>query len=348
MQQPNADTVSPARSLWPDIAKGFGIVLVVFGHTWRGLAEAGILVKSDLFYAIDTGIYAFHMPLFFFLSGWFFPKIVIRDSAMTLLRRVLWRLFYPMCLWTYIFISVKILAGGSANEPVGFDDLLRLPVPGYLHLWFLWALIVLTLAGIVLRPLLLRWLMPCLVGVIAVSLAMNYYGIFYDNEFFRAGVASSIYFFLGAALGAKRVLPKSGRAAAAALAVFIMADGLAIYLGGQYHVFIGMGIAISASLAVLSIIRYLDHRFSAHGIARRGLDIFSILGRLSLTIYMVHTIMSAMVRIVLLKFGVVSVPLHLVLGVSAGLLGPLLLHIPSIPVAWRAMASIPPFGRRSS
>lgn len=344
--QPTAQAAFPARTAWPDIAKGFGIILVVVGHTWRGLAEAGILAKDDLYYALDAGIYAFHMPLFFFLSGWFFPKVVVRDSPATLLKRVFWRLFYPMCLWTYIFISVKILAGGSANEPVGFQDLLRLPVPGYLHLWFLWALIVLTLVGIVLRPLLMRWLMPSLMGVIAVSLVMNYYGIFYGNEFFRASVVSSIYFFLGAAFGARGALPSSGRAAVLALAAFVVADGAAIYWGGQYHVFVGMGIAIVATLAVIVILRHLHDRFGGRGMAGRALDILALLGRLSLTIYLVHTIASAMVRIVLLKLGIVSLPLHLVLGVSAGVIGPLIVHIPSLSVAMRALTNTLPFRRR--
>lgn len=46
----------PNRIAWIDVAKGIGILLVVFGHLHIGLA-VGI-------------IYTFHMPLFFFLSGY--------------------------------------------------------------------------------------------------------------------------------------------------------------------------------------------------------------------------------------------------------------------------------------
>lgn len=46
-----------ARLDWVDVAKGWGIILVVIGHVWtKGFAR-------DL-------IYAFHMPLFFILSGY--------------------------------------------------------------------------------------------------------------------------------------------------------------------------------------------------------------------------------------------------------------------------------------
>jgi len=46
-----------------DVAKGIGILLVVFGHNWIVFAEKGELFNI---------IYSFHMPLFLFLSGVFF------------------------------------------------------------------------------------------------------------------------------------------------------------------------------------------------------------------------------------------------------------------------------------
>ena len=45
------------RIEWIDIAKGIGIILVVFGHVWRKNIP-------------QNWLYSFHMPLFFFISGW--------------------------------------------------------------------------------------------------------------------------------------------------------------------------------------------------------------------------------------------------------------------------------------
>lgn len=50
-----------ARLAWPDAAKGLGVLLVGLGHS-RLLPEWA-----------SAWIYSFHMPLFFLLSGWFFP-----------------------------------------------------------------------------------------------------------------------------------------------------------------------------------------------------------------------------------------------------------------------------------
>ena len=47
------------RIEWIDIAKGFGILLVILGHT----------IAYDCSHIVYNSIYSFHMPLFFFLSG---------------------------------------------------------------------------------------------------------------------------------------------------------------------------------------------------------------------------------------------------------------------------------------
>ncbi len=50
----------PSRNLTIDVAKGLGILLVVFGHNWLVLGEKGELYRI---------IYSFHVPLFLLLSG---------------------------------------------------------------------------------------------------------------------------------------------------------------------------------------------------------------------------------------------------------------------------------------
>jgi Fucose 4-O-acetylase and related acetyltransferases len=53
------------RILALDVAKGVGILLVVFGHVWRGAFDAGLAISEGMYRLIDNAIYAFHMPLFF-------------------------------------------------------------------------------------------------------------------------------------------------------------------------------------------------------------------------------------------------------------------------------------------
>ncbi|AOW12633.1 hypothetical protein LPB72_16510 [Hydrogenophaga crassostreae] len=73
---------SPARWLWLDAAKGLGIALIVWGHIYS-ITEPT---------ALQVYVYAFHVPLFFFISGLTFrPENntvgqVMRSKARTLLR----------------------------------------------------------------------------------------------------------------------------------------------------------------------------------------------------------------------------------------------------------------------
>jgi polysaccharide biosynthesis protein PslL len=90
-----------------DIAKGIGILLVVFGHNWIVLKEQGELFRV---------IFSFHMPLFFFLSGIFLResdtfKQFIFSKADSLLKPYLvvltalgiGKILHPTALFTYLF-----------------------------------------------------------------------------------------------------------------------------------------------------------------------------------------------------------------------------------------------------
>ena len=74
-----------------DVAKGIGILTVVYGHL-------GILTAKSL-------IYAFHIPLFFFLSGIFHRRRHMGD----LVRRKASTLMVPY-LWAFMIFSVVDLA----------------------------------------------------------------------------------------------------------------------------------------------------------------------------------------------------------------------------------------------
>lgn len=56
------------RIEWIDMAKGYAILLVIFSHSVAMLLNTG----DPTAVAIVTGIHSFHMPLFFFLSGYVF------------------------------------------------------------------------------------------------------------------------------------------------------------------------------------------------------------------------------------------------------------------------------------
>ena len=74
------------RIKWIDVAKGWGIILVIYGHT-----------ANDY---LSIWLYTFHVPLFFFLSGFFFNP---NKSASAFVRSKAKGLLLP-----YLFLGIPL------------------------------------------------------------------------------------------------------------------------------------------------------------------------------------------------------------------------------------------------
>ena len=303
-----------------DTAKGIGIILVVFGHAWRGAFDAGILKDSALFHTIDRAIYAWHMPLFFFLSGLVFLGAAQSRRAAPFLASRLRRLIWPFALWTWLFFGVKLLAGGSANYPVTLADFPVVPLPPYEHLWFLWALFLSHIVGFGLVALLEKtgsegWAQQAF-AVLGVLLTVLVPFFYVPSPTFGSAIQHFPYFIFGVALGG--MVGTRPSLALSVLAAGIFTLTLVIAPSG--------GLSLLASL-VLTVMAYIviagidpDTRE-----APAPVQLLRWLGLYSLPIFLAHTIFSAALRIGLLSYGFDNVVLHLVGATAIGLLGPILL-----------------------
>ena len=104
-----------------DIAKGIGIILVVFGHTFN---SAGM---------VSNYILAFHMPLFFFLSGFLYneEKYKITDFIIKRAKQLL----IPCLSFTLISVGIDLLFYHGRSLLI-----LKNYLPG--ALWFLLVLFI--------------------------------------------------------------------------------------------------------------------------------------------------------------------------------------------------------------
>ena len=114
------------RENYIDVAKGIGIILVVLGH----VIKLNDLHDMDVVYDI---IYAFHMPLFFLISGYCAGmKKSFRDiSFVSQAKKVFTRLIVPYLVWSLIYL---FLSGGIASAE-RYTAVLTLR--GIAPLWFL-------------------------------------------------------------------------------------------------------------------------------------------------------------------------------------------------------------------
>lgn len=304
-----------------DTAKGIGILLVVFGHAWHGAFAAGLLGDAAVFRAVDNMIYSWHMPLFFFLAGLVFLDAITRVTPQEFVLSRMWRLLWPMVLWTWIFFGVRLMAGQSANFPVEISDFPLIPLPPYEHLWFLWALLLVQLASLALcRALLPLITVPTLhfaLGAIAFVYALCLPIISVTSLYTGPAVENAPYFIAGVAAGGLAALRPARWMAVAAAVIFAVLLIQAIEIWGP-----GLH---SLALVVFFwvMIAHLDTNADEPGVI---LKVLRYLGVMSLIIFLAHTIFTAAFRIGFVSVGVTDLWVHLSIGTLVGVVGPIVLY----------------------
>lgn len=103
---PPTKSIIQHRLPWIDDLKGFGIILVVCGHV---LASG---VATHL-------IYFFHMPLFFWVSGYLFRIRDNRELFLKLLRGLVVPYIAFLVLVTLLDFAQSLLTGHSTSLPLG-------------------------------------------------------------------------------------------------------------------------------------------------------------------------------------------------------------------------------------
>jgi len=123
------------------LARGIGILFVTFGHS----------IPLDVAYpSVFNFIYSFHMPLFFFLSGFFAHKIIKVNSLsewFASMRKNTFKFIVPYFMISLSFALIKYFIPHMVKRPVVWHDIfyiiviypLRNPA---LFLWFLYLIII--------------------------------------------------------------------------------------------------------------------------------------------------------------------------------------------------------------
>lgn len=308
---------SQNRVRWADYARAIGIVLVVYGHTARGVINAGLVAREhrQAFELVDSVIYSFHMPLFFFLSGLFFLGTLRSRGASRTAASKVEILVYPYFVWSLIEGCVEIVARNHTNRLMTVDDLLMIWWRPIDHFWFLYALFYCSLAATAIYGCIRSRTASTI--VLATAAAANVH----------AEVAASIvplhfvllYFFYFAAgiwYSQHRELmePYTRRHPVALAGLFVVAQWLFHGPAGlrfDDRGWAGLALAVVSIAFVVSLSQTI--RDDRAGWLR-------VLGAASMSIYLMHVLLGSGMRIVLTKvFAVHDVALHLLLGSLSGI-----------------------------
>jgi fucose 4-O-acetylase-like acetyltransferase len=293
-----------------DYAKGIGIFLVVLGHVLRGLTGT-VLRENALTQALDQWIYAFHMPLFFFLSGYLAERSVSKSLG-TAVSSKLRAIAYPYFLWSVIQETLRHLAGIS-DQPL--SSLWRITYLPILQFWFLYVLFVVSLVYLLLRKLKVP-VAVCFVGFALlfasefIDLSLGPWPVLYmirlNAVYFGLGAIASRVDWVGQIQRVQQsiLLPSAFFGfSLIALAAIVNLTHLELWL---------FPLAVLGIFASLSLAAYLAtvQRFS----------VLQTWGLRSLEIFVAHTIFTAAARIVL-KTGLhIHQPvIHILVGTALGL-----------------------------
>ncbi len=301
------------RNATLDIARGIGIILVVWGHGIIGVQ--GALGDTPAGRFAITAIYAVHMPLFFFISGLLSRSAAI-EPARSFAGRITSRILYPYLLWGAAILAIHHGMSDVTNTRVESFDPMKLLYRPPAVMWFLYVLFFCFLAARALRSaspsvrlgvglalaitgcLVEGWLLPYL----------RFVGIFIAGTAFRPAQVLS-------ALDSPRLLALAAVALASAL-VFAWAAA-----DEPLHGYPAAGLRYLPAAAGGIVLALAGARAIAGApLLARPL---AWLGAGTMPIYVTHILVLAALRIVLLRSGVADPVLIVAIIVPCGLLLPL-------------------------
>ena len=306
------------RLAWLDCCKGFAIICVVAGHIADGYINANMFPEhAKLLESIFNVIYLFHMPLFFCLSGMAFYLAYCRNRNRIKMTNQIANLLWLYVLFSVFLWGMKFIFSGSVNHEVSIEDLYMIPLKPIGEYWYLYALLFFYLLGWIVSKFqgALEHGMLGVACVLSCTTAFNgYHGIFPLNTI----LYYFVFFYIGMLLGKSETtgisILEDKKVAVMVIAAAVISATLTIYFRvNMSKVPICATICGAATaLATICVFKKL-----------RTLKVLQKVGTSSLDIYLMHTFITAANRKLLLKVGITSFYINILINFMMALCLPL-------------------------
>lgn len=337
------------RETWIDALKGFAALTVVLGHVVSGYLDAGQFeAQKRILVTVFNGIYAFHMPLFFAISGFVFSLAYLNREDKPGKARIsiqLGNIAVIYLLWSLLLGGLKIVFTDSVSNAVLPTDLLWIPLKAIGLYWYLYVLFLCYLTAMLLigkqnarrnYVVYAVTLILCLCKHMILPLLPEYTAfLFFEYGFF---------FFLGVFLQqnpkvlARIAMPVgfllSGAAGIGMAVLFLSGSDDARNWGSIRYW--GVIMAFALSMSVLGLAKWCTGKRISRALAH--------IGRYSLEIFLIQTYVIAAARKILPMIGITDFVVSLCISFVMAVLIPVLLsvmtkklHVHSLifrPVTW--------------
>lgn len=308
--------MSSKREVWIDYIKVLACLLVVLGHFFQSMVKANIIPETGFHLWFDTTIYYFHVPLFFICSGYLYQKHSKVDSWQSWSRNVIKKainLGIPYFVFSTLTWVIKtVFAESTSNAIGGIAEVLFInPYPPYWYLYVLFFIFLLVPtmrsdrsikgAGLFLLVAVAMKIAICLFPKLSLWKIYAVYGLFQYTIWFASGMSLAV-------IGEEKI--KNRLIGAILLAVFI---AFSIYTVNISDSFIEFGVTALACAAVFMIMVQMN--------PNKNLD---MLAPYTMPVFLMHTLIAAPVRIVLVKVGIMNPVIHIAVGLIASIIGPVI------------------------
>ena len=303
------------REKWVDDVKVIACILVVLGHFFASVqsyAPGGVLYEW-----FHKTIYYFHVPLFFICSGYLYQKYSRVDDIKSYLKNISKKalaLGVPYVTFSSATWVLKTVFSRDVNNQIGgFCDTLFLhPTAPY---WYLYALFFIFLV----TPTFSTVKMTA--AGLAVAIAAKVYILTGGGtEIYAVStvLTNEIWFVLGMSICVFNVqLHGKKKSGALSGLVFVILSIVAYVKDIKLGVFTFI-LGLMACFSVILLVADIADNETAFG------KVMRVLSKYTMPIFLMHTIMAATLRAVLLRIGITNGIAHILVGLIASFGGPIL------------------------
>lgn len=289
VQQQSADRID-----WIDYVKGLTIIMVAQMHITLGTMDMTGAAHMWLADFVESAR-PFRVPLFFIIAGLFVSRSLKWDFSRYVDAKLI-HFAYFYAIWSVIQFAVKFAFAGYGNHAIELTDILLLPLEPFSTLWFIHALALFFMVTRLFKDVPPIFLFG---GAIIFYAAPIHTGWTTIDEFasryifFIAGWHGAKFFFDVAAFARENVMRViAGATAAFTMVLFFVEAGIADK--PLFELLAAFGGA-TATIALLSIAADRGH-----------LKWLAYVGKRSLYVYLAFFLPGAVVRVGLVKTGIIE------------------------------------------
>ena len=312
--------MTKSRINWIDFGKGLAIFLVLTGHVLLGLYLSEKFPSwNNVLVLLIAQLYIFHIPVFFALSGYFFKPLSNIKEFLDYAKKKTIVIGIPYIFYSIIHFCLQKIAGGTVRVPTTIFDLINVykhPLGVSWYIYVLWSILMIYgLLSIVIK----KRRMLLLISVFAYCCTLF---VQTDIYIIQRTLVWGVFFLLGSVLSeiqldrmdAKKFLLffiPFDLIYMSAWLLFYEVDSKKDYVSYSNPGLWGVAFIFSVIVAFVFFPK-MEKKFP------KIFSYFTKYGKDSLGIYILHAPICSMIRIVMLKMGIGSVFLHIVIGIVLG------------------------------